>query len=140
MSNGVGTHRSPEVTDMSIGELASSLSAQTSQLVRDEISLATREMQQKGKAAGLGIGLAGGGGVIALFGLGALVTAAIAGLAEGMDVWGAAAIVAAVLFALAGVLALLGKRKVADAVPPMPTQAIASVQDDVTTIKESAHR
>ncbi|MGQ0632735.1 MAG: phage holin family protein [Sporichthyaceae bacterium] len=150
--NSVGTHRrsevkdripegrTPETQEKSLGELASSLSEQTSQLIRDEIALATREMQQKGKAAGLGIGLAGAGGVVALFGFGAVVTAAIAALAEGMDVWAAAAIVAVVLFALAAVMALVGKRKVADAIPPMPERAIAGVKADVTTIKESAHR
>ena len=101
----MSTQRRPDPAEMSMGELVSSLSEQTSRLVRDEIKLATKELQAKGKHAGLGAGMFGGAGVVALFGVGALVTAAIGGLAMAMDVWAAALIVAVVLFAVAGVLA-----------------------------------
>lgn len=136
----MSTQRRPDPAEMSMGELVSSLSEQTSRLVRDEIRLATKELQAKGKHAGLGVGMFGGAGVVALYGVGALVTAGIGGLALVMDVWAAALIVAGVLFALAGVLALTGKKQVAQAVPPAPEQAVASVKADIETVKESAHR
>jgi hypothetical protein len=49
--------------------------------------------------------------------------------------------VAAVLgwFAL-GIAALLGKRKVAEATPPVPTETVESVKKDVEEIKESVRR
>ena len=136
----MSTQRRSDPADMSMGELVSSLSEQTSRLVRDEIKLATKELQAKGKSAGLGAGMFGGAGAVALYGVGAMVTAAIAGLATAMDVWAAALIVGVVLFAVAGVLALTGKKKVAEAVPAAPQQAMAGLTADLDTVKESARR
>jgi len=45
-----------------IGELVKDLSQQTSTLVRQEITLAQAELQQKGKIAGKGAGMLAGGG------------------------------------------------------------------------------
>ena len=136
----MSTQRRPDPAEMSMGELVSSLSEQTSRLVKDEIRLATKELQEKGKHAGLGVGMFGGAGVVALYGVGALVAAGIGGLAMAMDVWAAALIVAGILFAVAVVLAMTGKKQVAQAVPPAPEQAIAGVKTDIETVKENAHR
>jgi hypothetical protein len=43
-----------------------------------------------------------------------------------------------VLAAVAGVVALLGKRKVQTATPPLPTEAISSFKADVETTKTRA--
>jgi uncharacterized membrane protein YqjE len=127
-----------EPADQSIGELVQRLSQQTSTLVRDEIRLAQLELQQKGKRAGIGAGLFGGSGLIALFALGALIAAVILLLATAMKAWLAALIVAAGLFALAGLLALTGKKQVEQATPPVPEQAMESARRDVETVKERA--
>jgi uncharacterized membrane protein YqjE len=123
-----------------IGQLVQDLSQQTATLVRQELHLAQLEMQQKGKRAGVGAGLFGGAGLFAVLGLGALVAAAILALATAVDPWLSALIVAVVLFVVAGVAALVGKREVTDAVPPVPERTIESVQQDVHEIKERAHR
>ena len=107
-----------ELSDQSLSELVQRLSNQTAGLVRKEIRLAQLELQEKGKRAGIGAGLLGGGGLIALYGLGALVAAAILALVTVMAPWLAALIVALALFALAGVLFLLGRRQVQRATPP----------------------
>ncbi len=39
------------------------------------------------------------------------------------------------LFAAAGVLALMGKNKVAEATPPEPERAMAGLKEDVATVK-----
>jgi len=65
--------------------------------------------------AGIGVGMFGGSGLVALYGLGALIAAAILGLATAVAGWLAALIVAVVLFAAAGVLALTGKQQVEQA-------------------------
>jgi hypothetical protein len=44
------------------------------------------------------------------------------------------------LLAAAGGLALLGKRRLQKAAPPVPEQAIADVKADVEEIKERTHR
>ena len=45
---------------------------------------------------------------------------------------------AAVLAAVAGILALSGKREVQQATPPVPEQATQSVKEDVQVAKEHA--
>jgi len=127
-------------TDQPIGELLQQASQQTATLVRQEIRLAQLELQEKGKHAGIGAGLLGGGGLMALYGLAALVIAAIAALSLVLPVWAAALIVAVILFAVAGVLALTGKKQVDQAQPPMPEQAIESTQRDVEEVRQRASR
>lgn len=126
--------------ELSTGELVSRLSEQVTQLVRNELQLAMMELKQKGKRAGIGAGLTGAAGVIALFGLGALVAAAIAALALVLPVWAAALIVGVVVLLLAGLLALTGIGQVKRGTPPLPEQAIESVKRDVQTVKDSARR
>ena len=127
-------------TTQPIGELVQQLSEQTSSLVRKELQLAQLEMQEKGKRAGIGAGLFGGAGAIALFGLAVLVAAAVLGLATALDAWLSALIVAVVLLAVAGVAALMGKKQVQQAVPPAPEQAIQSTKRDVDAVKGKAGR
>jgi uncharacterized membrane protein YqjE len=129
-----------ETTDQSVSELVQRASNQAAELVRDEIKLAQLELQEKGKRAGIGAGMFGGSGLFALYGLGALVATAILALATAVDAWLAGLIVAVVLFAVAGVLALTGKKQVEQATPPAPEQAIDSVKTDVDQIKRRASR
>ncbi len=120
-----------ELRDRPVGELLKELSTQTSTLVRQELELAKAEMTEKGKQAGLGAGMLGGAGLFGVLALGALTACIIAALATGMDVWVAALIVTVVYAVIAGVLALLGKKKAREAVPPAPEQAIESTKEDV---------
>jgi uncharacterized membrane protein YqjE len=129
-----------DLRELGAGELVSQLSKLIPQLVRDELQLALAELQEKGKRAGIGAGLTGAAGVIALFGLGALVIAVIAALALVLPVWAAALIVGGVLLLLAGLLGLAGVGQVKRATPPTPQQAIASTKRDIQTVKESAKR
>jgi hypothetical protein len=129
-----------DLSDVSTGELVRKLSTQLSELVRRELELARTELAAKGKRAGAGAGLAGAGGVVALFGAGALVAAAVAGLATVMPVWLSALIVGVVLLIVAGVLALAGRSRLRTATPPVPEQAVRGVQDDVSTLRNAVHR
>jgi len=124
--------------DRPVGELIQEASQQTAALVRKEFALAQLEMKEKGKRAGLGAGLFGGAGVVALYGGGALIAAVILVLATALEPWIAALIVAVVLFAVAGVLALTGKKQVDQATPTAPEQAIASSKRDIDEIKRKA--
>lgn len=123
-----------------IGDLVKQLSEQTSTLVRKELQLAQLELQEKGKRAGIGAGLFGGAGLIALFGAGTLIAAIVMLLATAVDAWLAGLIVAVVLLAIAGVAALMGKKQVEQATPPTPEQAIQSTRRDVEEIKGRAAR
>ncbi|AGZ44506.1 phage holin family protein [Actinoplanes friuliensis] len=124
-------------TDQSTSELVQKASEQLSRLVKDEIALAKAELTEKGKHAGIGVGLFGGGGVLALYGVGALFATLIIVLDLFLPLWLAALIITVVLFATAGVLALLGKKQVTQAVPPEPSAAIASAKADVDEVKHA---
>ena len=130
----------PDPAQASTGELIGQLSEQLSTLVRSEVRLAQAEVTQKAKKLGVGIGLFGGAGVVALLGVGALVTAAILALALVLPGWAAGLIVGAVLLLVAGVLALLGKKDVQQAAPPLPTDTLGSVQADIDTVKQGIAR
>ncbi len=128
-----GQHSEP-----SVGELVKQLSEQTSRLARQEANLAKAELAEKGKRAGVGVGMFGGAGMFAFYALGAVVAAAILGLATAVAAWAAALIVAGALALLGGLLALAGKSNVSRATPPVPEQATESVKEDVQWAKTKA--
>ena len=124
--------------DQSTSELVQRASEQISRLVKDELALAKAELTEKGKHAGVGVGLFGGGGVLALYGVGVLIITFVLLLDLVLPTWAAALIVTVVLFIVAGVLALLGKKQVSQAVPPTPQAATDSVKADVDAVKHAA--
>ncbi|MEV5322421.1 phage holin family protein [Streptomyces sp. NPDC052687] len=123
-----------------MAELVQRASQQLTELVRGELRLAQAEMKEKGKRYGKGGGLFGGAGLAGLLMLQALVATVIAALAVVLPVWAAALIVTAVLGVIAAVMALTGKREVAQAAPPTPELTVENVKADVAEIKESAKR
>lgn len=136
-----GTTRFPRTDDdRSVGELVNRLSQQTSTLIRQELQLAQTELQEKGKRVGIGAGMFGGAGLVALYGVGALVAAAIIGIGTLVDPWIAAVVVGVVLLAVAGILALLGRKQVEHGTPPLPQQAIESAKRDVDEVKAARAR
>jgi MFS family permease len=127
-------------SEASLAELVKQLSEQSSRLARQEVELAKAELAYKGKRAGIGAGMFGGAGVFGFYALGALIAAAILILATAMTAWLAALIIAVVLAAIAGVLALQGKSKVQQATPPVPEEATESVKEDVQWAKTKAQQ
>lgn len=121
--------------DPTTGELVSQLSTAMSRLVRDELKMAQLEVSGKAKKAGVGVGMFGAAGVIALYGVGVLLACIVLALALVVDAWLAALIVAVVLFLIAGIAALIGKKRVSQAAPPVPSQAIAGVKEDVDAVR-----
>jgi Putative Actinobacterial Holin-X, holin superfamily III len=126
--------------ERSAGELVKLISEQVSVLVRDELRLARLEMTRKGKQAGLGAGMLGGAGVIALYGVGCLLGSAIIAIAGAVAAWLSALIVGAALLAVAATAALLGRGRLQRAVPPLPRETAGSVKADVREIKERTSR
>ena len=129
------TQRTAEPT---VAELVKQLSEQSTRLARQEVELAKAELGQKARQAGIGIGMFGGAGTFAFYAFGALVTAAILGVATAVAAWVAALIVAAILALAAGGFALQGKQRVERATPPVPEQATGSFRDDVHAVRSHA--
>ncbi|MYR40639.1 phage holin family protein [Streptomyces sp. SID5910] len=124
----------------SVGELVGQATEQLSRLVRQEVALAKVELAEKGKRVGRGGGMMGAAGAIAYVGLFALAGTATAALSLALPVWAAALIVTALLFVIAGVLAMTGRAQLRRAAPPTPEQTLGSVKADVDEIRERAHR
>ena len=120
-----------DLRDRSLGELLRQLSEQTTRLVHQEMELAKAELAQKGRQAGMGAGIFGGAGALGLAALGALTACFILALSAVMPAWLAALIVAVVYGIIAFVLVKQGQARVKQAIPPVPTQTIETVKEDV---------
>jgi hypothetical protein len=125
------------VSQASTGELIAQASDDISTLIRSEIQLAKQDLATSGKRLGVGAGLFGFAGTLALYGLGALIAAGIIGLAEALDAWLAALIVGGGLFVLAGLAALVGKMRVSR-VAEAPRERVESVKADVAAARHGA--
>ncbi|WP_345427090.1 phage holin family protein [Pseudonocardia xishanensis] len=136
MTNGSG----PPAREASTAQLVRQLTEQVRTLVTDEVELAKVEMTAKGKALGVGAGLAGAGTIVLLGGGLAFIAAAIAALALVLPVWAAALIVGGVLVVVGAVLALAGRKQITAGAPPMPNEAIASTKRDVDTVRAEMKR
>ena len=124
--------------ERSLAELTKQLTEQAATLARKEVELAKAEMAIKAKRLGIGAGAFGAAAAVGLFALGALTATLILALATALAPWLAALIVAAVYAAIAGVLALVGKRRVEAGTPPIPEETVDSVKEDVEWTKTKA--
>jgi uncharacterized membrane protein YqjE len=128
-------HSTPAGSDPTLGALVHDLTTQVPELIRSEMRLAQAEVAEKGKRAGIGIGMFSAAGLLGFFGLAALLTTIVLVLDLWTPAWVAALIVTVVLFVTAGVLALQGKNKVQEAQPPVPERAVEGVKEDIATVK-----
>jgi uncharacterized membrane protein YqjE len=124
--------------DDSVAELVKDLTRDVSQLVREEIALARVEMTEKGKQAGVGVGMLSGAAAFALAALGGTMATMIILLDLVMPLWLAALITTAVYGAVAAVLAMRGREELKEAGTPVPERARDSVKEDIQWAKTRA--
>jgi hypothetical protein len=130
-----GEVQSADPRDQSIGELVKDLATETSTLVRQELDLAKAEMTARGKRAGKGAATVSAAAIVGLLAAGALTACLIAALDRTMATWLAALIVTVIYSAVAGALAVTGRKQIREATPPVPEQAINSAKEDVQWAK-----
>lgn len=125
------TQTGPERT---VGQLVADATHDVQGIVRSEIALAKAEVSSGAKVLGKGAALLGAAAFLGLLGLIFLFHT----LARVLDIWlpvsASYAIVTLVLFLVAGVLGLLGK-KALDKAKPAPSRAIAEAKQTVATLK-----
>jgi hypothetical protein len=92
------------------------------------------EATANGKKAAIAVGMYAVAGVLALVTFGVLTAAFIAALAEVLPVWGAALVVAIVYAVIIGILAVLAKKRLNDALPLVEPATIQSSKDRVTSV------
>jgi hypothetical protein len=135
MTNFAGTD-----TDRSLGQIIKDLTADFSMLFRSEIALLKLEIKDMVAKLGGGAALVTVALFLAFFGIGFLFVTAMLGLvALGVPAWLSALIVAVLLFAGAGVFALMGKKKFA-AVKFVPSESIQHMKADIETLKADIAR
>ena len=132
--------QSPPERAASTGELVKQLSEQVSLLVREELEMARLELTRKGRFAGLGMGMYGASGLVALYAMACLLAAAIIAIAGEIRPWLAALIVGLALLVVSAVAALMGRSRMRRATPPLPEQAVEGAKADIEEVKEGMHR
>jgi uncharacterized membrane protein YqjE len=127
-----------DMRDQPVSDIVKQVSDEAKTLVGQEIKLAKAEMSEKAKEMGIGAGMFGGAGyTLHLAALGLMLTLIFA-LATAMPAWLAALVVTVVFVAIAGVLALSGRKRIQKAGPPVPEETIESVKQTIETVKEEA--
>ena len=109
-------------------------------LIRDELAVARQEMIDKAKSAGLGAGMLSGSAIAGFFALAS--GSVLVGLLLGsvMPMWAAALVVTILWAAAAAALALAGRKKIGDAAPFVPEQAIADLKEDLGRVRRRRSR
>jgi uncharacterized membrane protein YqjE len=121
--------------ERTLGTIIKELTEDITTLFRGEIALLKLEVKDTVAKLGGGIGLFAGALIVALVGVAFLfVTILLVLIRLGIPPWLAALIVTIILFAAAGLLGWLGKKKF-DAVQFVPSKSIESIRADIESIK-----
>lgn len=123
----------PVGSDRTIGQLVVDATRDVQGIVRSEIALAKAEVTSGAKVMGKGAGLLAGAGVLAVFGLIYLFHTFAHVIDLWLPLWAGYAIVTGVIFLVAAILGLLG-RKALKAAQPKPERAIEQAQATVAAI------
>ncbi len=119
-----------------IGAAARNVAEHASAIARLELKLAALELKKKGLALGIGIGLALGAALFTLLGTVFVFLTVAAAFATFLATWLALLVTTAILFALAGTLALLAVGRFKKGTPPVPEQALREARLTTEAIKK----
>lgn len=127
-------------SDRSLADVLTNIGDDLGRLVRGEIALLKAEVRENATKVGTGVGMFGGAGLAALFAVEFLLLALLFGLtAAGLQTWLAALIVGVALAAVAGFLALRGKKNVSSA-SVMPVETMQQIKNDAAALKADVQR
>ena len=125
--------------DRSLSELLSDVTTEVATLFRKEVELAKAETTEQVSRAAKAGGMLGAAAVIGLIDLILFSFALAWALSEVVPEGVAFAIVGVVFAIVAGVLAMAGKKRLAN-VNPVPNQTVQTLKDDVQVAKDSFAR
>jgi hypothetical protein len=118
-----------------VGTAVKQVTEHAKALVGLEVELAKLELKGKVAALGMGIGLLVAAAVVGVFALGFLFATIAAVLATFLPTWLSILIVTVFLGVVAGVLALVGRKRLQSGTPPVPEQAIAEAKLTTAALK-----
>lgn len=108
--------------------------------IRHEIDVAKNELSDKLKAATVGAGMMSASAVTGLLTLTCLTALVAVSLSLVIPAWAAVLAVTVLWGIVTACLALFGKKKVDEATPFIPEQAIEDVKHDVARVRRRARR
>ena len=123
-----------DVSQVSVGELVSEVTADLSKLMRQEVELAKAEIKEEASRAGKSAGMLGGAGLAGYFTLLFVSLAAMFGLSVVMH-YGWAALIVAALFGVVGFILYSRGRRGLKSFSPAPTQTVETLKEDVQWAK-----
>lgn len=124
----------PDVENQSVGDLLGKVTTDLSTLMRQEVELAKVEIKEEATKAGKASGMLAGAGAVGYLVLVFLALALMFALDAVMPTGWAALITAVVLGVIAGILFVLGKKKLQQ-VNPKPEQTVETLKEDVQWAK-----
>ncbi len=127
-------------SERSLGTIIKDLTADLSNLFRSEIALLKLELKESAAKLGGGAALMAAALFLGLFGLAFLfVTITLGLVALGVPAWLSSLIVTVVLLAAAGILVMMGKKKL-QGVNFVPTSSIDHIRGDLDSLKADVAR
>jgi protein-S-isoprenylcysteine O-methyltransferase Ste14 len=127
----------PESTERTIGQLVADATHDVSTIVRNEIALAKAEITTEAKTAGKGAAMFGAAAFVGLLGLIFLFHTIANVIAIWLPVWAGYLITTALLFLVAGILALVGRRSM-KTMKGKPERTIKNAQETIETLKSGS--
>jgi hypothetical protein len=123
--------------ERTLGQLVADATHDMSTIVRSEIALAKAEITPEAKTAGKSAAMFGAAAFVGLLGLIFLFHTIVAVLDIWLPEWAGYLVTTALLFAVAGILALVGKNNIAK-VNGKPERTIRHAQETITTLKSGS--
>ena len=121
--------------EKSLGDLFSELATETSNLVKQEVSLAQAELTQKAVKVGKNVGFLVVGGAIGYAALLAFIAALIIGLSYLVPAW-AAALIVGVVVAIAAAVLIMSALNALKNTGLTPTQTVETIKEDAQWLKD----
>ncbi len=121
-------------TERTLGQLVADATHDVSTIVRSEIALAKAEITTEAKTAGKSAAMFGAAAFVGLLGLIFLFHTLVAVLDIWLPEWAGYLITTGLLFGAAALLALVGKKNIAN-LSPKPERTIKNAQETVQALK-----
>ena len=130
-------HGAPE--GQTLGALVHQLSQQIPELIRSEMRLAQAEVAQKGKRAGVGIGMFSVAGLLGFFAVAPSSRRRSSGSRTSSTPGSRPSSWPSCCSSRRRSSGVAGKNKVAEAGPAVPERAMQGIKDDIATVKGDHH-
>lgn len=130
------TTNAPAKDERSLGELFSDLASDTSNLVKQEVALATTELTQKAVKVGTNVGYLVVGGAVGYAALLCFIAALVIGLGNLLGNYWLSALIVGIVITVAAVVLILSAVSALKRTTLTPTQTVETIKEDAQWLKD----